>query len=215
MGPRWKECRTNDNKLIRCLDIMDYFKFMNEEEIPDRFREKIDGLVTKEFANIKKEHVHPEVRDILAKSRDSAKSIEGFSEELKNLQRCGNDKKRTSGYDDYDDDDTLFLQEYKSKYPRIDTSRYVPHASADTSLLGIASSYLKHQEIILRTLLPQTISNQWMINNDQIQQTSRIVEDMSSQQRKQISDLETYREGLQRRYEPMFSKVTGRNEENH
>ena len=77
----------------------------------------------------------------------------------------------------------------------------------------MVDSYLKHQEIVLDTLLPRTISNQWMINNDHIQQTSTIVEEMSDQQQKHINDLEIYREGLQRRYEPLFLQMRRQIEE--
>ena len=186
---------------------MNNLKIINKREIPASLSEKIDELVQKEFARTKKEHVHPEVRDIIAKGKGPSKSIKGLPEELysKYLQQCHNEKKRP--LDDDDDDDTFFMQEYKRQYPRIDTSRYVPHGSADVNLLGITDSYLKHQEITLTTLLPRTISNQWMINNDQIQQTAEIVEEMSNQQRKQIHNLEIYREKLQHRYESTFSQM--------
>ncbi|CAI1779022.1 hypothetical protein SEUBUCD646_0P03680 [Saccharomyces eubayanus] len=182
---------------------MSSLKITDRKEVPVSFSEKIDELVQKEFARTEKECVHPEVRDIIVKGKGPGKSIKGLPEELYNkyLQQCHNEKKR---HLDDDDDDTFFMQEYKRQYPRIDTSRYVPHGTADVNLLGITDSYLKHQELTLSTLLPRTVSNQWIINNDQIQQTAEIVEEMSSQQRKQIHNLEIYRQKLQHRYESSF-----------
>lgn len=195
------------SELLEHSDLMDYIEFIGKGETPDSFRDKINDLVKKEFMKIEKETVHPEVRDIIAKSKGPAKNVDALPKGLyaEYLRLSKNNKKRALSYDD--DNDTLFLQEYKRKYPRINTSRYVPNESAELGSLGIVDSYLKHQEIVLSTLLPRTISNQWMINNDHIQQTSTIVEEMNKRQSKQISDLEVYREGLKCRYEPLFLQM--------
>ncbi|QHS76814.1 Snt309p [Saccharomyces paradoxus] len=191
---------------------MDRFNFI-DKGILEIYKSEIDELVRKEYGNIKKEPMHPEVQGIITKKNGPDKSVTALSKGLytEYLEQCNNKKKRASDFDD--DVDTLFLQEYRRKYPRIDTSRYVPNESSEINLLGMVDSYLKHQEIVLDTLLPRTISNQWMINNDHIQQTSTIVEEMSDQQQKHINDLEIYREGLQRRYEPLFLQMRRQIEE--
>lgn len=181
---------------IQRLDLMDGLSFVDKGKIPDGYKNEIDQLVKKEFANIKREPVHPEIRGILAKRKGADNSVSTLTNALytEYLKQRNNKKRRTPDFND--DDDTLFLEEYRRKYPRIDTSRYIPNESSEVSLLGIVDSYLKHQEIVLDTLLPQTVSNQWRINNDYIRQTCTIVEEMNIQQRKQINDLEIYRKRL-------------------
>lgn len=48
---------------------MDGLSFVDKGKIPDSYKNEIDQLVKKEFANIKREPVHPEIRGILAKRK--------------------------------------------------------------------------------------------------------------------------------------------------
>lgn len=87
---------------------MDGLSFVDKGKIPDSYKNEIDQLVKKEFANIKREPVHPEIRGILAKRKGADNSVSTLTNALytEYLKQRNNKKRRTPDFND--DDDTLF-----------------------------------------------------------------------------------------------------------
>lgn len=61
---------------------MDGLSFVDKGKIPDSYKNEIDQLVKKEFANIKREPVHPEIRGILAKRKGADNSVSTLTNAL-------------------------------------------------------------------------------------------------------------------------------------
>ena len=101
-----------------------------------------------------------------------------------------------------------FMKHYKGMYRRIDMKRY---SLDETSLFGsidksktiqqkdlkkklaVIDAYLGHQLVTVRDLMPNTLVNQWAVNNDFIEKSSEVVDDLIRQQTKELDDLETFR----------------------
>ena len=81
--------------------------------------------------------------------------------------------------------------EYKSDF-KIDLNRY--NNSDDLEQLQISEGYLRHEELVLSELLPRTLMNQWVINNDYMERSNDRLESIQGIQLKQIEDINKYRD---------------------
>lgn len=79
---------------------MDGLSFVDKGKIPDGYKNEIDQLVKKEFANIKREPVHPEIRGILAKRKGADNSVSTLTNALytEYLKQRNNKKKANTGF---------------------------------------------------------------------------------------------------------------------
>ncbi|AQZ10556.1 SNT309 (YPR101W) [Zygosaccharomyces parabailii] len=98
------------------------------------------------------------------------------------------------------------LEEYKKKHPRIGLARYSTE-SRNAEILGTVNSYLNHQYLVLRKCMPETILNQWAINNDYIEKTTETLQDRVELEKTQLKNLDRYRESVQAKNKPEFARL--------
>lgn len=90
--------------------------------------------------------------------------------------------------------------------PRIDLTRYAVNDGTDTETLCTIDSYLRHQELTLQKLLPETLLNQWAINNDYLTASEEALQRTITNQEDQIQSLNQYRARMQSRDAPAFKR---------
>lgn len=105
--------------------------------------------------------------------------------------------------------DNISLKEYQDQVPRIDITRYAVNDNTNLETLCVIDSYLRHQELTLQ-LLPQTLVNQWAINNDYLNASEESLQHVITNQEKQIHTLNQYRANMQTQTKPTFSDLEQR-----
>lgn len=105
--------------------------------------------------------------------------------------------------------DDISLKEYRDQVPRIDITRYAVNDSTNPETLCVIDSYLRHQELTLQ-LLPQTLVNQWAINNDYLNASEESLQQVITNQEKQIHTLNQYRANMQTQTKPIFNDLEQR-----
>lgn len=101
-----------------------------------------------------------------------------------------------------------FMKHYKDTYRHIDMKRYSLDeislfGSIDKSRavepkglkkrLAVIDAYLAHQLVTVRDLMPNTLVNQWAVNNDFIEKSTQVVDDLIRQESKKLEELDTFR----------------------
>ncbi|CCE91441.1 Snt309p TDEL_0C05520 [Torulaspora delbrueckii] len=105
--------------------------------------------------------------------------------------------------------DNISLKEYRDQVPRIDITRYAVNDNTNPETLCVIDSYLRHQELTLQ-LLPQTLVNQWAINNDYLNASEESLQQIITNQENQIQTLNQYRANMQTQTKPIFSDLEQR-----
>lgn len=105
--------------------------------------------------------------------------------------------------------DNISLKEYRDQVPRIDITRYAVNDNTNPETLCVIDSYLRHQELTLQ-LLPQTLVNQWAINNDYLNASEESLQQIITNQENQIQTLNQYRANMQTQRKPIFSDLEQR-----
>lgn len=193
---------------------MEYLPFI-DKDIPDKqSQEIVEQLIQDEIRTHNKDNttqLHPDVYK-LTKSLKIDKHVIAdslYEEYLRNNELLVKQGKRPVSTRDIED---AFLENFKTKHPRIDFTRYsmdnLPmDKRSQNDSLAIVDSYLAHQLITLRDLLPKTIVNQWAINNDFLKSSDQTIQDILQSQRKQLVDLDNYREKVQAAQVPAFQTL--------
>ncbi|CCE65748.1 hypothetical protein TPHA_0M01730 [Tetrapisispora phaffii CBS 4417] len=149
---------------------MSFLPFVDVEEV--EYQEQIEKLYEETREQVMDgAEMHPEVVKMLAVS------------EL--------DERKRAMPDDCDDPDS------KRKQPRISLQRYSIDEGSSVESLMINEAYLRHQELVLKELLPKTMMNQWIINNECMKDDGQHLQETMDRQLKQIVDLNKHRERLQ------------------
>lgn len=105
--------------------------------------------------------------------------------------------------------DNISLKEYRDQVPRIDITRYAVNDNTNPETLCVIDSYLRHQELTLQ-LLPQTLVNQWAINDDYLNASEESLQQIITNQENQIQTLNQYRANMQTQTKPIFSDLEQR-----
>ena len=191
---------------------MDNLRFIDSESAKEEYRHMAEKLFAEELRKLDTTQKHPEVIKILNSVSARASHIlaeEVFDQYQEFVGSKRDSKKRT--WDSTEADDA-FLEEYKKKHPRIDMSVYgLDQYSTGTDeakdRIATVDSYLSHQLIALRDLIPKTMVNQWAINNDLMRVSSDVVDNLLETQRKQLQDLDKYRQNAQTSAAPTFKNL--------
>lgn len=185
---------------------MDYLPYIDDDLEDSEFEPLVGKLLQEELRKQLPEEtvsLHPEVTQLLnGVSIGQFRFDKDLYENYKNFNDQNIDslkRKRPS-------DDDMILREYKTKYPRIDISRYTLINQEDTTVLAIMDSYLRYQLLSLERLLPRTLLNQWAINNDFLATSDKVLDSIIETQENQIRDLNQYRKTIQLQNQPIFDQ---------
>lgn len=194
---------------------MDNLPFIDPVSAKEEYRQMAEKLFAEELLKQDTTQKHPEVIKIL--NSTTAKTPGVFSQDdfnqYKHVMDNGhNPNKRPRESIESED---IFLNQYKAKHPHIDMSLYdsdqqLTDTAETKDRLAIVDSYLSHQLIALRDLIPKTMVNQWAINNDLMRASVSVVDDLLEVQRKQLEDLDKYRKHAQTTAQPSFNNLEHR-----
>lgn len=182
---------------------MDYSTYLDGAANLD-YGEIVEKLVEDQRKATEAEEVpdglHPEVQALLRKFQPDECRFDSLYE----VYRCydsgqGWKRKRKEV-------EEATLEEYTKKHPRIGLARYSTE-SRNAEILGIMNSYLNHQYLVLRKCMPETILNQWAINNDYIEKTTETLQDRIEIEKIQLKNLDRYRENVQAKNKPELARL--------
>ncbi|QLL31306.1 hypothetical protein HG536_0B01690 [Torulaspora globosa] len=172
---------------MRDLGIeMDYLPFIDDESALEEYEDAVEKSIQEELRK-NGEEIHPEARDM---------KLEELRAYPVHSLYC-----ETS----YDGD--RLLQQYKRSIPRIDMERYSTDSRGDVDILCVIDSYLRHQELVLERLMPQTLLNQWAINNDFLAASSATLQKVIDDQETNIYNLNSYRKNVQLQNARVFAAL--------
>lgn len=163
---------------------MDYLPFIDDESSLGKYGDAIERSIAEELRD-KRQKIHPEAQAITP-GELRANPIHSL-------------------YCETPYDDKRLLEEYQRSVARIDLAKY--NVDRDVDTLCVIDSYLRHQELVLQRLLPQSLLNQWAINNDFLNTSSETLQKVISDQETNIQNLNNYRKNVQLQNEPMFSNL--------
>lgn len=162
---------------------MDYLPFIDDELALEEYGNAVERAIQEELRN-NGEEIHPEARAM------RLKQIRSYPVDSLHCETS------------YDGE--RLLQEYKQSFPRIDLERYTTD-DQDVDILCVIDGYLRHQELVLARLMPQTLLNQWAVNNDFLSASSATLQKVIEDQETNIYHLNTYRRNLQLQNAPVFA----------
>ncbi|SMN18155.1 similar to Saccharomyces cerevisiae YPR101W SNT309 Member of the NineTeen Complex (NTC) that contains Prp19p and stabilizes U6 snRNA in catalytic forms of the spliceosome containing U2 [Maudiozyma saulgeensis] len=195
---------------------MDYLPFIDNKIPSDEYKDKAERLIHDTMQEQNTIGLHPYVQKMLEmhKKTDHVIPDSMFQEYIQKFPSEDNPRGQKRSLESSHLDDESFLQEFNSKHPHIDLLRYnLEDISSDDNQLStktklaIIDSYLTHQIITLRDLIPNTLVNQWAINTDFIRTNTRTIDNLLSQQIKQLEDLDKYREKAQVNQATSYDKL--------
>ncbi|CAB4252072.1 similar to Saccharomyces cerevisiae YPR101W SNT309 Member of the NineTeen Complex (NTC) that contains Prp19p and stabilizes U6 snRNA in catalytic forms of the spliceosome containing U2 [Maudiozyma barnettii] len=185
---------------------MDYLPFIDYKIPSDEYKNEAERLIREAMQKQDITHLHPYAQKSVKMGKIANHVIPDsiFQEYIQKHTAGDKPKGQKRSLESIYLNDENFLQEFNSKHPHVDPSRYsledISTEDNETSIknkLAVIDSYLAHQIITLRDLIPQTSVNQWAINNDFMRTSTQIIDNLVSQQKKQLEDLDKYREKAQ------------------
>lgn len=163
---------------------MDYLPFIDDDPVQGTYSNEIEALIEQELRP--GADLHPQTASVrMTQLRDNPLD---------------------SIYREKPLEDSALLSEYRKRLPRVDLARYAVSDSTDSDTLCVIDSYLRHQELTLQVLLPQTLVNQWAINNDYMGASDEVLQEVIAKQEKEIHTLNLYRAKMQTDNGPAFHR---------
>ncbi|AAS52360.1 AEL324Cp [Eremothecium gossypii ATCC 10895] len=167
-------------------DVIDWLPYV--DTLDQRYLNEVEKTVTAELAAIEQQELHPRIAELFPAVRHHWDEQYGLYKD--NVVGLEGSNKRAA--------EDGVLSELKRRCPGIDISVYNDD-SEDPVLLATIAGYRYHQDLVVTQLLPQTLENQWAINNAYLEGAEAAVRRQLQEQEQQIAQLDRHRQELQQR----------------
>lgn len=191
-------------------------------KINNYYKSQVEDLIDKISEKQDRKDLHPDVLKIYNPDRQYLIQPVIYEEYLDNFYPYYHDSKdEIANAKHRRESEDKFMKYYKDTYLHIDMKRYSLDrislfGSIDKSRavepkdlkkrLAVIDAYLAHQLVTVRDLLPHTLVNQWAVNNDFIEKSSQVVDDLIRQQTRQLGELETFRSSQREKLKQYYEK---------